>query len=377
MALILGSLLAALLLAEAVLRWVFPYQFIYQHPQFVVLNEEPSAPRPQVANGLLAPALALNDQAWRYGLRPNLRARLVSSEFAVAFETNTHGIRGPALHTRPHRRLLGLGDSFAMGFGVEREETFLSVWARQQAEHATRPVEPVHGGVIGYNPYNSAAYLFGRAGTLQPDEVVLQLWVGDDLCGPASAARPIVQAEANRNTRIKFLIFRSHLAMLVRDRLRAIPPIRRWLMDRGLINRYAIDSLLSTDFPDRCAAPLAALSTLLAEVEAFCRQRDIRFVLLLIPVREQVYEHDWERAIAYDDATINAEKIDFDAPNRAVQRIAAEHDITFFDATDALRTAQDGERLYFAGLDPHLTQRGHAVVGRALFRFLQRAEEGL
>ena len=157
MALILGGLLAALLLAEALLRWVLPYQFIYQHPQFVVLNEEPSAPRPQVANGLLAPALALNDQAWRYGLRPNLRARLVSSEFAVAFETNTHGIRGPALRTRPDHRLLGLGDSFAMGFGVEREETFLSVWARQQAEHATQPVEPVHGGVIGYNPYNSAA----------------------------------------------------------------------------------------------------------------------------------------------------------------------------------------------------------------------------
>ena len=367
MALILGGLLVSLLFAEALLRWVFPFQFIYRHPRFVVLSKEPADAGPEVANGLLAPALALNDQAWRYSLRPNLQARLVSSEFDVAFETNDQGLRGPALGSRPGRRLLGLGDSFAMGFGVEREETYLSVWAG----HHTQPAEPVHGGVIGYNPHNSAAFLFGHAATLRPDEVILQLWVGDDLCGPATAARPIIKAEASRATRLKFMLFRSHLAMLIRDRLRAIPPMRRWLMDRGLISRYAIDSLLSVDFSDRCAAPLAALSTRLAEIETFCRQRDIRFVLLLIPVREQVYEHDWERAIAYDAAAVDTAKIDFDAPNRAVRRIADEHGITLFDATDALRTARNGERLYFDGLDPHLTPRGHEVVGTALFRFLQ------
>ena len=212
LALILGGILVALLLAEAILRWVFPYQFIYQHPQFFALNEGSADTGPEIANGLLAPALALNDEAWRYSLQPNLRARLVSSEFDVAFETNDRGFRGPALDARPARRLLGLGDSFAMGFGVEREATYLAVWAG----HHTQPVEPVNGGVIGYNPHNSAAFLFGNTATLQPDAVVLQLWAGDDLCGPAAAARPIIKAEASRATRFKFLLFRSHLAMLVR-----------------------------------------------------------------------------------------------------------------------------------------------------------------
>ena len=373
--LLAGGLLVALVLAEALLRWVLPYHFIYKHPQFVLLNQEGLDQSRPIANWLIAPALAVNDKPSRYGLQPNLRARLVSSEFDVSFETNHHGVRGPALLTKPDLRILGLGDSFAIGFGVERHQTYLWVLARRWRQQSEEAIEPVNAGVIGYNPYNSARYLFSEAATLQPDLVVLQLWVGDDLCRSSSAARPVLKAEEPPATTFKFLLLRSHLGMLVRDRLRAITPIRRWLMDHDMIHRYAIDRLLSVDFPDRCSAQLEALSTLLAEIEAFCRQRDIRLVLLLIPVREQVYEHDWERAIEYDAVEIEAEKVDFDAPNRVLQSIARERGIALFDATEALRTYRDGGRLYFDGLDPHLTRRGHEVVGTALFRFLHGTPE--
>ena len=120
----------------------------------------------------------------------------------------------------------------------------------------------------------------------------------------------------------------------------------------------------------RPARRLDALSTLLAEVDAFCQQHDIRFVLLLIPVREQVYESDWQRAIEYDAVEVDPAKIDFDAPNRVVQRIAEDHSLVLFDATEVLRANQDDDRLYFDGLDPHLTPRGHAVIGTALSQFL-------
>ena len=53
-----------------------------------------------------------------------------------------------------------------------------------------------------------------------------------------------------------------------------------------------------------------------------------------------------------------------------MRSIAEERAIALFDATEALRTHRDGGRLYFEGLDPHLTRRGHEVVGTALFRFL-------
>ena len=367
-ALIVGGVLVALLLAEGLLRWVFPYQFIYKHPQFIILNDEPVASGPQVANALLAPALTVTDQPWRYGLKPNLRARFVSSEFDVAFETNDEGLRGPPLQARPDLRILGLGDSFAMGFGVEHDETYLSVLARRRQEQTDAATEAVNAGVIGYNPYNSAQLLFSRAATLRPDVVILQLWAGNDLCSRASAARPIVQDEERLT--LKALLRRWHLGMLVRDRLRAFTPVRHWLIERGLINRYAIDQLLSVDMANRCARRLDALSTLLAEIDAFCREQNMRFVLLLIPVREQIYEGDWQRAVEYDGVAVDPPKIDFDAPSRVLRRIAEDHGLTLFDATETLRSHQDGDRLYFDGLDPHLTPRGHAVIGTALFRFL-------
>ncbi len=367
--LLVGGLVVALLIAEGLLRWVFPYQFIYKHPRFVVHHELESQPS-QIANRLLAPGLALNDQPWRYALRKDLRAQLVSSEFDVSFETNDQGLRGPPLRPQPDLRILGLGDSFAMGFGVENEETYLSVLSRQWAATTTQDVEPVQGGVIGYNPHNSAAYLFGNAATLQPDIVIVQLWVGDDLCGARTPARPVEQgAESLANT-IKAMLSHWHLGMLVRDRLRALAPIRRWLMQRGLINRYAIDALLSQDFLARCATSLEALSTRLAELQAFCHEHDIRLLALLIPVREQVYTSDWERTLAYDGVAIDTSTVDTNAPNRIIQQMAHDRGVPLFDATPVLRTHRDDERLYFEGLDPHLTARGHAVIGTALFPVL-------
>jgi hypothetical protein len=50
--------------------------------------------------------------------------------FDIAFATDDSGPRGPALQAQPGLRILGLGDSFAMGYGDGQAETYLAQLGR-------------------------------------------------------------------------------------------------------------------------------------------------------------------------------------------------------------------------------------------------------
>ena len=108
-----------------------------------------------------------------------------------------------------------------MGYGVELEEMYLN---RLHASWKSgRPVEPLNAGVVGYNPYNSFHYLLGAGLEFSPDLVVMQLWVGDDLCGGRGPARPQGIARATLQRQAREWMQHLHLAMFVRARLRSIP----------------------------------------------------------------------------------------------------------------------------------------------------------
>ena len=87
-------------------------------PRRTGFGVDPAERAEQMAGSIMGAALQYVDAPWVYRLKKNLRARFVSSEFDVAFATNDAGLRGPALQDQPGLRILGLGDSFAMGYGV-------------------------------------------------------------------------------------------------------------------------------------------------------------------------------------------------------------------------------------------------------------------
>ena len=141
-----------------------------------------------MADKRLGAAVHYTDRPWHYRLKRDLRARFSSSEFDVSFETNESGLRGQPLRSDETYRVLGLGDSFAMGYGVEAEETYLSMLGELWDPRVE--IEPLNAGLVGYNPYNSYHYLIGEGLGFEPKLVILQLWVGDDLCGGRDPGRP-------------------------------------------------------------------------------------------------------------------------------------------------------------------------------------------
>ncbi len=125
----------------------------------------------------------------------------------IPVDINAHGLRGPEFTTEKPPgvfRILNLGDSIAMGWGVREEDTY----GRQLENllNASRPLdlryEVINAGVPGWNPENELAYLQKEGLEFEPDLILLDLTIVNDIYGKNALAAQ------NRPPLIEFL--RAH-----------------------------------------------------------------------------------------------------------------------------------------------------------------------
>ncbi len=106
-----------------------------------------------------------------------------SPEFDVVYHFNEYGYRGKypqQLEKIPGiRRILVLGDSFALGWGNDLEDTFVQIISDDlEADH----YEVINAGYRGYlTPDAYYAYLQKEGMELEPDVVIVVLFSGNDI----------------------------------------------------------------------------------------------------------------------------------------------------------------------------------------------------
>lgn len=165
LALALGSLLLAVAVAEGIARLTWTPPRPVTAPPRPVPEEWQDLPQQHSV-------LAMS--------KPNAR-------FLVAgtlFETNEHGFRGPS---RPRAkpadtaRMIIVGDSFAMGWGVLYEETYAARLERSERLVARSPgrLEVLNFGLAGDNAQDAVERLEAEAIAFAPDIVVYGANVND------------------------------------------------------------------------------------------------------------------------------------------------------------------------------------------------------
>ena len=250
-----------------------------------------------------------------------------------------------------------------MGFGVEQAETYLAVLERRLLESG-QDVSVANAGVTGYNLRHSFHYLTGAGIELDPDLIILQVWVGDDLHAGGAG---VPAREASTLLKTKMLARYSYLSMFVRDRFRANRAIRGWLLEHNMLVRYNTARFLTSDLT---RSRLEKLESLLVEYKEFCVEHDVRLVILLLPIKEQIYEEYWQRTLEYNLRPVDVSKVDFDAPNRLIRQMAEEKALELIDVTERFRDDGNKAALFF-DIDVHLTAAGNQVVGDELFEYLK------
>jgi lysophospholipase L1-like esterase len=156
-------------------------------------------------------------------LSPGFAGRFVRPAFDVEVRANRLGLRDrePGPKTPGTFRILGLGDSFAFGWGVPAEACFLE--RLEALLDASRPGvahEVLNAGIPGYGTYEARRMLQSVGPAWGPDLVLLAFYEGNDYLnnGEAPRRRAVVDGYlTDLNGRPGFLARHSALFALVAD----------------------------------------------------------------------------------------------------------------------------------------------------------------
>jgi lysophospholipase L1-like esterase len=123
------------------------------------------------------------DSAAGYVFRPEYDGRLSSLEFDQTFHTNAQGLRGPDLGPKAlgEFRLVVLGDSIVFGAQVSDEQVLTAQLETLLHERGYPRVRVINVAVPGWGTLNEAGYLAANASWIQPDLVVLAVFVGNNI----------------------------------------------------------------------------------------------------------------------------------------------------------------------------------------------------
>lgn len=173
------------------------------------------------------------DAGRSFKLTPGFRGAEVSDEFNVPIVISADGLRD-RVFARPKPagviRILVLGDSFTYGGGARAEDTYPKrLEARLNARSDGRRWEVVNAGISGYGTFHEARFLREEGWSYQPDVLILQVFLDNDL---AENLYPFAREVRGGFLRFKserpgpawrerlkeFLRRRSHLYRVVGDR---------------------------------------------------------------------------------------------------------------------------------------------------------------
>lgn len=352
-------------------------------------------------------------------------------------KTNSEGFRNdheiPLVAKPGELRVLNLGDSFSVGYGVDQDRFIGPILeSRWRREFPGREVSVMNAEVS--DPAYGLLYL-QRYGVRYAPNVVLYGYVDNDSHQaylPIGAkgifsldsegevhTHPIGRAESNRRVQeahaqfARYLYPRASLARIrlgtrFSDRLvqwmgefpkdlrelRSTRSAFRWLSrlsERSerdgeltaigaLQTSHTSGHLRLVDFGSNwgmlykkgheMTAPLYAnLFPLLESMHKTASKHGAVFVFVYFPRREQVQARDWRRF--YTFWHLDPDDFDLDLEASTLRAFCDEKGIPFVDTTPALRTAGVHRNLYIAG-DAHFNEHGQAAAAEAIFEFMQR-----
>lgn len=302
-------------------------------------------------------------------------------------------------------RIIGIGDSFVYG-SVGRKDHFLKVTEKHLSEAVSEDslnIEMVMMGLGGYGPENYVGVLRSIGLSLDPDLVILNFFIGNDITGipiRGEVLRGKVYYTGSHNPWLH-LARKSRLFILFENAY--LTKIKRWIITRkqrrrvvissrkenqpsGSLLTYSEDisplssryiSMQEKRLPIYRKEPSLRINKLwkkaedcLMEFNLLCREAGISWILFIIPAEVQVDPIVREQVIdilqqSYDD-------YDFNAPQRRLKAFAEKEGIHVIDPLAEMREVHNsGQRLYIPN-DSHWNVIGNRIAGKILVtRILQ------
>ena len=305
--------------------------------------------------------------------KPGARATYTTTEFSTDIAINQQGVRddedlGPK--APGERRIVIVGDSLVFAVQVPFATTFgEQLEAQLNASHTSHRWRVINAGVQGYGPVEEALFFDHVVARFEPDIVLVVVFVGNDAveAGDSYAkltagGLPATVASVNA---LRATVRRSQVLQLARVRVDQL---------RARFNTGTPERPLASYLDD---APVEVVEGFNLARQVFARivdrARDAGAVtdFVLMPARFQTDDGDYGRLAQYV-ASLGGTLQRHLATTR-FQTALAPLDRPVLDLLPTLSAQEDRAGLFFQRT-VHLTPRGHEVVARALFDFLETHE---
>lgn len=256
---------------------------------------------------------------------PNAKATLQS----VEIRTNSWGLRGGPVNESPaadRRRILMLGSSIALGWGVPEKSTVPTL-LQAKFEAAGQNVDILNAGIGNYNTERYVERFLHRLTPLKPTDLLILAFVRD--------GEPLEQGGGN------FLLRNSQLALTA------------WTVLNRVFGENGEKSLVA--HYQRIYAPgspaVASMKAEFAKLAAYAREHRIRVTLAMVP---DIHNLDhYPLGFIHD----------------IFGKTARDNGFAYVDLLPALNGIPSRDIWAMPG-DPHPNARGHALMADAIYPVL-------
>jgi hypothetical protein len=308
--------------------------------------------------------------ATSYGIRGNEANKAYwhkTPEYRIKIVTNSKGIRSnkeiPYVKAAGTKRIVLLGDSFGMGYGVRDENMFTARMLDYLEDVYKYPIEVINLATSGHGNAEELVVLREEGIKYDPD-IVLLAWHATDLLDNVRSGLYVLrngQLEQGRSTYLpaiaatrilfripvyRFLVEHSQFYHFFRDwasrKVKSFLVIIRSAHERDDIQPSRVNA--NADYREHLAIAL------LDEMQQMCEEQGRHFVIFDIPVRRSRLEFDTH---------FPSEFINEQSPLRVISPI------------DQFYRNGNGKKLYWEKSHGHFTPLGCDLVGRALSEYIE------
>lgn len=310
--------------------------------------------------------------------RANASVRRSTGEFDIELRTNSLGLRDDELETEKpadEHRVLCLGDSFVLGYTVDREDLFVDLLEESWRAEG-RPVQVINGGTEGWSTDQEVLWYLEEGAALEANTVVLFAYENDIYyCGerrytrypkPRFNANGLPEADELEDPGPSPLSQRVAIGRFLnflRSRVQPQRNLDHFAHGETMLPRE-FAPLLKEHLPQLDDAEERFKGALIA-LSARCEQQGAE--LLICPIPSESAIHETERARFQDGAFAEVSPEDWspDEPVDFFLQAASELNIRSFDPRPGLRAAADDGLLYFEE-EWHFTPRGNLALAELL-----------
>jgi lysophospholipase L1-like esterase len=289
-----------------------------------------------------------NTEMWRYskdikvplkktGSGHEHRPNMLGNYYGVDIHTNSHGWRDReySLSTDKYRVMV-LGASIVMGWGVDLEKSFTKVlekrlndenWTKKPGK---RGVEVINTGVGNYNTEMQVNSFFRKGYEFDPDHIILFSYVSD-----SEPTHPPVKP-------LLYKLMTSYLYAFVSDKwinLRAAKD-PNWTF----LNYYS--KLNESNNPGRLM-----MESAVEKLATYCQEKGIELEIVMLPEMHQFKNYP------------------FAAVHQAMRDIGKKNGVEVVDLLPFF-LEEVPTSLWVSGQDPHPNVKGHAIIARGIYENL-------